>query len=92
MLLIFSLIFYYNNPKYVPYSLFETPNTKDASLFSNKKGGNNLKYFKWGIVGAAIYGAMKVMQNGMLSKLVSSNDSKDAAAVTAMDSVFTGSK
>ena len=44
------------------------------------------------LVGAAIYGAMKVMQNGMLSKLVSSNDSKDAAAVTAMDSVFTGSK
>ena len=68
------------------------PNTKNASLFSNKKGGNNVKYFKWGIIGAAIYGVTKVMQNGMLSKLISSNDSKNAAAVTALDSVFTGSK
>ncbi len=51
-----------------------------------------MKYFKWGIIGAAIYGVTKVMQNGVLSKMISSNDSKDAASVTAMDSVFTGSK
>ena len=51
-----------------------------------------MKYFKWGIIGAAIYGVAKVMQNGTLTKLVSANRSQDDAAVTALDSVFTGSK
>ncbi|WP_159083070.1 MULTISPECIES: hypothetical protein [unclassified Lysinibacillus] len=50
-----------------------------------------MKYFKWGLIGAAIYGVTKVMQNGMFQQFTNMNSSKseeDNAAAVAADSVF----
>ena len=50
-----------------------------------------MKYFKWGVIGAAIYGVSKAMQNGMFqqfTKMISSKSEGDNATAIATDSVF----